>query len=113
MLFDFARCLFAFPGLAFGLAWPIAARLPFAAAEKIAASVALSLLGAFGFAWLVYTWNLPVPTLWTLPVLGAAGLAFGARSLAEAWRDTDGRAVLVGQVLVTSWCLGWLATIAS
>lgn len=113
MLLDFARCLLAFLGLAFGLAWPVAARLPFTSAEKILASVALSLLGAFSFAWLVYTWNWPAQALWALPALGVAGLALGARPLAEAWRDTDGRAVLVGQVLVTAWCLGWLATISS
>ncbi len=113
MLIDLLRCLIAFVGLAFGLAWPIAGRLPLAPAEKLAASVALSLLGAYGFAWIAYVAELPASVLWALPALGVIGLAIGARGLADAWRDADGRAVIVGQLLVTGWCLGWLATIAS
>lgn len=105
--------LLLFFGVAFGLAWPVAVRLPLASAEKIVASVALSLLGAYLFAWCVYVWALPPAALWALPALGALGLAAGARELAKAWRDTDAQAVIVGQLLVTGWCLGWLATIVS
>ena len=105
--------LLLFLGVAFGLAWPIAVRLPLATAEKIAASVALSLLGVYLFAWCVYVWALPPAALWALPALGALGLAVGARELAKAWRDTDAQAMIVGQLLVTGWCLGWLATIVS
>ena len=92
--------------------WPIAMRLPLAAAEKITASVVLSLLATFGFTWVVYVWALPLNLLWTLQVLGTIGLALGLRPLAAAWHDADGRAVIIGQLLVTAWCVGWLATIA-
>ncbi len=113
MFFDFGQALLIFVAVAFGLAWPLAARLPLAAAEKIVASVALSLIGTFVFGWLVYVWALPLITLLALPALGALGLAIGARALAGAWQDTDARAVIVGQLLVTGWCVGWLATIVS
>jgi hypothetical protein len=113
MALSFLFSLPIFLTVAFGLAWPLAVRLPLAAAEKIVASAVLSLLGAFAWAWLVYTGALPVGALWALPALGVIGLGAGARPLADAWRDTDARAVIVGQAIVTAWCVGWLATIAS
>ncbi len=113
MPIDLISSLLVFFGVVFGLAWPLAARLPLAAAEKIAASFMLSLLGVFLFAWCVYVWAIPAAVLWVLPALGAFGLAIGLRDLDAAWRDTDGRALLIGQLIVTGWCLGWLATIAS
>ncbi len=113
MLFDLLRLLLIVGVLAFGLAWPIAARLPLAPAEKFTASVVLSLLGVYLFAWGVYVWALPLAMLWALPALGALGLAVGAREFARTWHDTDAQEVIVGQLLVTGWCLGWLSTIVS
>ncbi|MSU24616.1 MAG: phospholipid carrier-dependent glycosyltransferase [Opitutus sp.] len=97
----------------FGLAWPLAARLPLAPAEKIAASAALSLIGIWLFAWTVYVWALPLPALGALPVLAGAGLAFRHRELVATGRDCDARELLIGQLLVTSWCVGWLAFVSS
>jgi hypothetical protein len=105
--------LVIFAGVAVGLAWPLAMRLPLAAAEKLVASVGLSLLGIYLFAGCVYLWALPATTLWVLPALAVLGLAIGARPLAEVYRDADGRAVMIGQLLVTTWCIGWLATVVS
>ncbi len=113
MLLELPQCLLVFAGTGFGLGWPVGQRLPLAAAEKIVASVVLSLLVAFAGAWLVYVWALPVAALWLMPALGAIGIGAGAHALAEAWRDTDARAVMVGQLIVTAWCIGWLATIAN
>ena len=48
--FELLRVLAIFAVVGCGLAWPIALRLPLAAAEKIAASVALSLLGALSLS---------------------------------------------------------------
>ena len=48
MLSPLLPSLLLFLVVAFGLAWPIAVRLPLSAAEKIAASAALSLLGTYG-----------------------------------------------------------------
>jgi 4-amino-4-deoxy-L-arabinose transferase-like glycosyltransferase len=96
-----------------GLGWLLACRLPFAPAEKICAAAALAVLGVFLFAWADYVFALPLAALWFLPVLGAASLGLGWRGLVDAWRDADAHALVVGQLLITGWCIGWLATIAS
>ncbi len=113
MILDLVTSLLLFVAVAFGLGWLPAMRLPFAPAEKIAAAAAVSVLGAFLVAWTIYLCALPAGALWLLPALGAAGLAAGWRGLRDAWRDADGRAVIVGQLLVAIWCAGWLATVAS
>lgn len=113
MFLDLARSLLLFLLIAFGIGWLPASRFPFAPAEKIVAAAALSLLGTFLIAWLIYVAALPAVALWFLPALGATGLLVRWRALADAWRDADGRAVIVGQLIVSVWCVGWLATIAS
>lgn len=113
ILAHFVLTFVIFAVCALGVAWWPAMRLPFAPAEKIVAAVALSLLGVFLFAWVDYVFGLPLALLRALPAIGFASLAIGHRALVAAWRDADGRAVLVGQLLVTGWCVGWLATIAS
>jgi hypothetical protein len=113
MLFSLPVSLLMILGVTFGLAWPLAARLTLPPVEKLVASAALSLLGVFLLAWAVYVCAWPVATLWALPGFAAAGFALGRRELAVAWRDADTRAILLGQLLVTGWCVGWLATIAS
>ena len=113
MLLDLLAGLLIFPVVALGLAWPLAARLTLAPAEKLGASVALSLLGTFLFAWMVYVCALPVAVLRALPLLAAAGLVAGRRSLGAALGDTEARALLATQLIVTAWCVGWLALVAS
>ena len=113
MLRDILFSLLIFFATVPGLGWLLARRLPFAPAEKICTAAALAVLGVFLFAWADYVFALPVAALWALPVLGAASLALGWRSLADAWRDADAHALVIGQLLVTGWCVGWLATIAS
>ncbi len=113
MLWETLSGLLIFLVTVLGLGWLGADRLPLAPAEKILAAVALSLLGIFLFGWTDYVLAWPRATGWVLPALGAASLALGRHSLGEAWHDTDARALLVGQLLVIGWCVGWLATIAS
>jgi hypothetical protein len=113
MFLDLARSLLLFLLIAFGIGWLPAARFPFAPAEKIVAATALSLLGTFLIAWLIYVAALPAIAWWVLPALGASGLAVRWRELAETWRDADGRAVIIGQLIISIWCVGWLGTIAS
>lgn len=113
MLLELLRSTLIFLGLAFGLGWPLAARLRLAPVEKIAAAAALSLLGTFLFAWAVYVSALPAVTLWGLPLLAALGLIFSPRALWETCRDADARGLLAAQLLVTAWCVGWLALVVN
>lgn len=113
MLLDLLYSLLVFLCVAGGLAWPLAARLDLAPAEKLAASATLSVLGAFLFGWIVYVFTLPAALLGTLPVLGAVGFVIGWRTLAAVLRDAEGRSLLAAQMIVTAWCVGWLALVAS
>lgn len=99
--------------LSFGLGWPLATRLRCTPAERLVAGVALSWLTLFLAGWIVYVAALPHTWFWGLPVLAAAGLAAGWRSLRELWRDAEARELLLAQALVTSWCVGWLALVVS
>lgn len=109
MLLSLLACLGLVFAILLGLAWPVAARLTLAPAEKIVASAALSLLGVFLFAWGVYTLALPLTALWIVPALAGAGLLSGWRSLREAFRDPGARELAIGQLFVTGWCIGWLS----
>lgn len=113
MLPSFLGCLGLVFAVTLGLAWPVAARLTLAPAEKIVASAALSLLGAFLIAWGVYTLALPLAVLWIVPGLASAGLLTGWRSLRVTARDPDARELAVGQVFVTGWCIGWLSFVTT
>jgi hypothetical protein len=113
MVLELLSCAVIFALVAFGLAWPLASRLALDPAEKLAAAVLLSLLGVYLVAGAVYVLALPAATLWLLPALAAVGLVTGTRSLTTLLHDRDARALLVGQLLVSGWCIGWLATIVS
>ena len=110
---DFLRCLLVFAGVTLGLAWPLAARLNLAPAERLVTSTALSLLGVFLVAWAIFVCALPTAALWLLPAVAAVGLVTGRRALGEMWSDADARGLVLGQLLVSGWCVGWLAPIAS
>lgn len=99
--------------LAGGLAWPLAASLPLTFTEKLTASVTLSLTFFWLSAWIVYLTGLPWPTLWTLPLLAIAALWSGRRALVELLGDPVARECLLAQAIISLWCLGWLATVAT
>ena len=113
MLLELVASLFLFCLVVVGLAWPLAARLALDPAEKLVASVVLSLLAAYLLAFVIYLLGLPVATFWLLPVLAAAGLITGRTALIATARDPGARGLLVGQLLVSGWCTGWLWFIAS
>jgi len=52
-------------------------------------------------------------TDWILLGAAVAGMAFRARTFATMVRDADVRRLLVGQLLVMAWCLGWQALVVS
>ncbi|HEX2854933.1 MAG TPA: glycosyltransferase family 39 protein [Opitutaceae bacterium] len=105
--------LLLFSGLTLGLAAPLVSRLSLDAAEKLLATVTLSLTGVFLVAWLVYTTGLPSKILWTLPVLALGGVIFSGPGFGAMWRNAEVRELGIGQVLVTLSCLGWLALVGS
>ena len=113
MLSSLFACTLMFGVVCLGLGWLFVARLQFAPAEKIVASVALSLIGVFAVAWAVYVLALPNFTLETLPIFAMLSLAARQRELRATWADPAVRALLTAHALVTAWCLLWLATIAS
>lgn len=113
MLLDLLGSVVLFFMLAFGLAWPLASRLALPPTEKLVATAALSLLGIFVFGWVVYVFALSPGCLWLLPVLAIAGLAAGRRPFAVLARDRETRGLFGAHLLITLWCLGWLATIGS
>ena len=113
MLLEFAVHLIFVGLVTFGLAWPIAHRLGLDPAEKLVASMILSLLGIFALGWLTYVAALPAVTLWLSPLLAIAGLYLGRRTLVATLGDPTVRALLFAQFLVTAWCLGWLSLVAS
>lgn len=102
-----------FAVVATGLAWPWVARRTLAPAEKLLATLALSLLGSFLLGWTRFVAQLPPALYWMLPLLAVAGLVWRRRELAALWRDPSARDLIVGQAIVTIWCLGWLASIAT
>ncbi len=97
----------------FGLAWPWAARLAWPGPEKLLASTALSLLGVFAFGWAIYVGALPKVVFWGLPIVAVAGLGFSRRALRETWRNPEVRELVGAQLIVTLWCVGWLALVVS
>ena len=113
MLLELTHCLLLFLAVTFGLAWPLAARLKLDRCEQLVASVMLSWVGVYLAAFAGYLNHLPKEAYWVLPGLAAAGLLANARAVAAVWREPDARALLVGQLLVSGWCLGWLWFVSS
>jgi hypothetical protein len=97
----------------FGLGWPLAGRFALPPVERLLATAGLSLLGVFLLAWGVYVLGLPANALWILPVLALIGLASGPKALAALVQDPDTRALFSAYLLVTLWCVAWLATVVS
>jgi len=113
MLLELLLCCVAFFTTVLGLAWPLARRLPLEAAEKLVASASLSLLAVYLVTWVWYLSNLGTAWLWILPVLAIFGLGLGWRTLETTLRTRSVLPLLRGQMLVSAWCLGWLALVAT
>ncbi|MES2696148.1 MAG: hypothetical protein V4773_21935 [Verrucomicrobiota bacterium] len=97
----------------YGLAWPVARRLALAPVERLGVSTLLSTVGVFLVAWGIYVFTLPWTLVWVLPVAAAAGFFLGREALREVWADRLARSLVVGHVILTAGCLGWLALIFS
>ena len=106
-----ALCLLSLTTL--GLGWTVVAHLNLDPGEKLIASVVLSLLGVFFLGGVTYLAAWPHFTLWLAPLFALAGFWMNFRAFTAVLRDPTVRALLLGQLLVTAWCLGWLSLVAS
>jgi hypothetical protein len=111
--FTFLAAGLLFAVMTLGLAWPLVARTQLDPAEKIVATAALSLLGIFLLGWLGFAARWSVAPHWILPVLALAGLGVRWRELRALWADAAARELLLGQLGVSLWVLGWLAWVRS
>jgi len=109
MLLETVLCLLFAALMTLGPGRPWAARLGFDPAETLVAGAVLSLIVVWGAGWALYVTDAPPAAVWFLPALALAGLAAGRRGLGALVRDPDARGLAVGQILVTGWCVGWLA----
>lgn len=113
MLLELSALLLVFLATVPGLAWPLARRLPLDPAEKLVAATALSLLGAYLTAWIIFAAGLPASAYWSLPLLGVSGIVPHRRSCLEVLRSPDARALALGQALISAWCVAWLSLVVT
>lgn len=111
MMLELIRCGLIFFLTAFGLGWPLAARLPLQPAEKITVAVAGSLLGLWLTGWTVHVFALPWHVLWLLPPLAVAGLWWRRAPLRALCRDVAARECGLALGLISLWGVGWLALV--
>jgi hypothetical protein len=113
MIADAIGSVLVYTAIAFGFAWPLAARFHYAGPEKVLVSVSLSLTGIFLLAWAIYVFALPRNTLWILPFGTVMAIVAGRSPLRELWRDDVARELIVTQLIVTGSCVGWQALVIS
>jgi 4-amino-4-deoxy-L-arabinose transferase-like glycosyltransferase len=116
MIVDTLACILLVLGVTFGLSLPFVRYFRLGAAESVVAGAALSLIAAWGFAWAIYISGAPLWTFGLLPVFAAASIVLtsaGLRGTPRIALDPSARDLVVGQLIVTSWCVGWLAFIKS
>jgi 4-amino-4-deoxy-L-arabinose transferase-like glycosyltransferase len=109
MIADTLVCLLLVLGVAFGLSRAFVDRFRLSPPETLVAGVGLSLIAAWAVAWAVFTGGFALQAYAALPLLALASLAVGGRGTAALFRDPATRDLMVGQLLVTGWCVGWLA----
>jgi len=116
MIVDTLVCILLVLGVTFGLSLNLVGLFRLRPAESVVAGAALSLVAAWGFAWAVFVSGAPLWAYALLPAFAAAGVASTAanpRWAAGLARDPGARDLLVGQLIVTGWCVGWLAFVRS
>src|SRR5580658_2849921 len=109
MIADTLACLALVLGVAFGLSRFFVDRLRLAPAETVVAGAGLSLIAAWGVAWAVFTTGAPLGAYWLLPALAAAGVAAGWRGTSRLAGDPLASDLILGQLIVTGWCVAWLS----
>jgi len=113
MLVDTLACLLLVLGVTIGLSRPIMDRLQLGHSESLVAGSALSLLIAWGVAFGVFVSGAPLLGYWLVPILALAGMALGLRGLRRHAADPAARDLLIGQLIVTLWCVSCLSFVRS
>jgi 4-amino-4-deoxy-L-arabinose transferase-like glycosyltransferase len=116
MIADTLVCILLVLGVAFGISLSFIRVFRLSMAETVVAGAALSLIAAWGFAWAVFISGAPLWGYALLPAFAAAGIALTSASLRGAAgivRDPAARDLVIGQLLVTGWCVGWLGFVRS
>jgi 4-amino-4-deoxy-L-arabinose transferase-like glycosyltransferase len=116
MIVDTLACILLVLGVTLGLSLPFVRYFRLSPAESVVAGAALSLIGAWVFAWVAFISGAPLWTYVLLPVFAAVGLILTSARLrggsGVVW-DSCARDLMVGQLIVTGWCVGWLAFVRS
>lgn len=112
-IFVLFECLAVFVGVVWGLGLPLVSRWPLPPAEKVCAAAASGMVGLYLFALLRYWLALPVVVCGLVPLAAAGLVAFRWRDCLAVWRDPSARRTAAAYLLVTGWCLGFLALVRS
>jgi 4-amino-4-deoxy-L-arabinose transferase-like glycosyltransferase len=116
MIADTLVCILLVLGVAFGTSLNFIRLFRLSLAESVVAGAALSLIAAWGFAWVIFISGAPLWGYALLPAFAAAGIALTSASLRGAAgiaRDPAARDLVIGQLVVTGWCVGWLGFVRS
>jgi len=92
---------------------PSALPVHFDPAEKLLVTGLLTTIGLWLFAWTIYLSGFPTALFAAGPILTVCILFLTRRALVTVLRDPTVRALLLAQILLTAWCLGWLSLVAS
>jgi 4-amino-4-deoxy-L-arabinose transferase-like glycosyltransferase len=109
MIVDTLVCLLLVLGVAFGMSRAIVDRLGFRPAESLVAGAALSLIGAWAVAWVIFIGGADLSAYRLVPLMAALGLFFGRRSASRILADPEARDLAMGQLIVTAWCAAFLS----
>ncbi len=109
MIVDTLVCLLLVLGVAFGLSRIVVDRLGFTPAESLVAGSALSLIGAWAIAWVIFISGADLSAYRLVPIAAAVGLVAGRRSAVRVLLDPEARDLAAGQLIVTAWCVACLS----
>jgi hypothetical protein len=94
-----------------GLGLPVVAGLRLSASERLGLGTAAGVLILYLFAWAVYVTGFPNTAFLALPVAVVVMTLHRRSALRVFWRELDARMLAVYWLILSGWCLGWLALV--
>jgi 4-amino-4-deoxy-L-arabinose transferase-like glycosyltransferase len=116
MTADTPVCILLVLGVAFGISLNFMGLFRLGLAESVVAGAALSLVAAWSFSWAIFVSGAPLWAYALLPAFAASGITIALtspRGVAGIARDPAARDLVIGQLIVTGWCVGWLSFVRS